>query len=984
MSLKRKGTLAFVALCTASAIASPAALADTDTTASPETDSSQPAASASVEQERQDQATPSDEQSSGQETSDAVETAPLDSEQSDDSDASDESDSSTSASEETLAANEIDATDTNGAADEIDATDTNGDANDSDGEQSTTQTLSVAATSVSHTLMASATSVSLAAADAPAASIQTGVATTISSSINTNKVVDVAGASTANGANIQIYDANTTAAQRWVLYYHDDSATYEIVNAVSGKALDIPGAKAYSGQVVQLYTRNGTLAQRWYAISAGGTYYRFASALDTSLFLDLKAASTANSTRLQLWTGNGTQAQLWSVSPVVQTVADGYYVIANTKSNMALDVSGASTANSANVWQYDQNGTMAQVWKVSFNAATGYYTLLSANSGKALDVKGASSTNGANVQQYTSNGTKAQLWTISLNTDGSFTILSATGGKALDVNGASTSAQANVQIYTANGTGAQKWSFTRLDHVVAEGAYLISAGVGSNKVLDVRGGNTAAGTNVDIYSQNGTNAQAWYIRPGTADQTYYIQNPYSGLYLNYASAVSGANVQLGTTAQLWTISFDTAGMHITPYGTTLALDVAGANAADYTNVQIYQSNGTPAQAFRLTSTDALSTGYYRFSTDLNNTYVIDVSGASRTAGTQVQIYENNDTNAQKFALAEVATNTYRIVNINSGMALTASSTTSGAAITQQTVSSSTLQQWRIIVQAGGSLGFALVANPNVALAVSSANALDSIPLTTASRSSSASQGWDPEALSSVTSNTTVSLSLTLSQMVALQRQGNPWISDYTDSNILNALDPSRQDQLEFADLRTVSTVTAAQINSFLNSTSSGRSGIFAGQGSAFINAAAKAGIDAVYLLAHAIWETGWGTSTLAQGYSYNGSTYYNFFGYGAFDADAVGNGTAYAVQAGWNSIANALTGGANIIADSYMYADTYPQYTLYSMKWDYDRTNATGSYGWHQYATDPNWAAHIAELMQEFYDYTGAAASYSYVTPVYR
>src|SRR6185295_6290723 len=55
------------------------------------------------------------------------------------------------------------------------------------------------------------------------------------------KCVDVAGAATANGTAIQLYDCNGTAAQRWTVGNDDGS-----IRAL-GKCLDVTAASTVSG-----------------------------------------------------------------------------------------------------------------------------------------------------------------------------------------------------------------------------------------------------------------------------------------------------------------------------------------------------------------------------------------------------------------------------------------------------------------------------------------------------------------------------------------------------------------------------------------------------------------------------------------------------------------------------------------------------------------------------------------------------------------
>ncbi|MGA6871121.1 ThuA domain-containing protein [Streptomyces pratensis] len=106
------------------------------------------------------------------------------------------------------------------------------------------------------------------------------------------------------------------------------------------------------------------------------------------------------------------------------------------------------------------------------------------------------------------------------------------GGKCVDVAGAASADGTQIQLYTCNGTAAQRWT-------VAEDRTLRALG----KCMDVSGGGTADGTKVQLYGCNGSGAQTW--APG-ADGT--LRNPQSGKCLD-AEGVSSAD---RTRLHLWT------------------------------------------------------------------------------------------------------------------------------------------------------------------------------------------------------------------------------------------------------------------------------------------------------------------------------------------------------------------------------------------------------------------------------------------------
>lgn len=92
--------------------------------------------------------------------------------------------------------------------------------------------------------------------------IATGVSMIITSAANKKLVTDVTGASTANGARVQLYSSNNTNAQKY-RFESIGNGTYKIVNINSGKMLDVAGGSTANGAALQQYTSNNTVAQQW-------------------------------------------------------------------------------------------------------------------------------------------------------------------------------------------------------------------------------------------------------------------------------------------------------------------------------------------------------------------------------------------------------------------------------------------------------------------------------------------------------------------------------------------------------------------------------------------------------------------------------------------------------------------------------------------------------------------------------------------------
>ncbi|MGE8033459.1 S-layer homology domain-containing protein [Lysinibacillus sp. NPDC093692] len=166
---------------------------------------------------------------------------------------------------------------------------------------------------------------------------------------------------------------------------------------------------------------------------------------------------------------------------------------------------------------------------------------------------------------------------------------------------------------------------------------------------------------------------------------------------------------------------------------------------------------------------------------------------------------------------------------------------------------------------------------------------------------------------------------------------------------------------------------------------------------AFIQAGVDHNVNAIYLLSHALHETGNGSSALANGIEVgldkdgkavmvttenrNSLTAikktYNVYGIGAIDANANKYGAERAYTNGWFTIKDAIIGGAQFVKDQYI---SKGQDTLYKMRWNPENPTV------HQYATHVMWAVLQAQKIYDMYELTGANTTTTLVfdVPVYQ
>ncbi|MFA7744137.1 N-acetylmuramoyl-L-alanine amidase [Salinicoccus roseus] len=232
--------------------------------------------------------------------------------------------------------------------------------------------------------------------------------------------------------------------------------------------------------------------------------------------------------------------------------------------------------------------------------------------------------------------------------------------------------------------------------------------------------------------------------------------------------------------------------------------------------------------------------------------------------------------------------------------------------------------------------------------------------------------------------TTLKYGISLEEAVDIQMnlraKPQAWVSgggwrDATRSEVEYYLNPANHTtdvwDYTYLDLNRAQNISTVELNNKLLN----NKGILHNQGTAFLQAANTHGVNEVYLISHALHETGNGQSTLAQGVrldengniSENGKLYYNMYGIAAYDHNPVLEGARYAQRMGWDTPAKAIIGGAQFISSGYF---NRGQNTLYAMRWN------PANPGTYQYATDVNWAYATARNLKNYYDQLGIRGQY--------
>ena len=466
-------------------------------------------------------------------------------------------------------------------------------------------------------------------------------------------------------------------------------------------------------------------------------FYTIHSAIDSSFALDVSGGSNHSGANVQLWSGNDTTAQTWYVS----RNEDGGYSIESLCSGLFLDVQWACLDSGANVWQYSATSTPAQKWKVVDRSEM-------ANHLKAKDMaeenetdRESSSLSEGDYSAATDQA--ADEGSFGANSpsdrDASYMLISECNGLALDVSGAVSANGTNIQCYSPNATAAQGFIFTKVD-ALPDGIYALKAFTDQSKMVEVKWGLRSIGSLVDLYEWNGTPAQKWKIEE-YSDGYYSFESVCSGLMLTSTDAETGAvslAEKLDSAAidsQKWSLSGNPAGgFCLVSKSSGLALDFKGGDTYNGNSVWAYAKNGSVAQGFILKQPATLvSDGYYTidlwatsyYGSKVGNAMRLDVDGASREAGANVQLYTGNGTRAQTFHIASNGDGTYTLNIPFSRKALDVryGGMTPGTNVQQWNRNGSDAQKWRIEYDGTGAVRIVSVLN-GLVLQVSGDSAVD--------------------------------------------------------------------------------------------------------------------------------------------------------------------------------------------------------------------------------------------------------------------
>ena len=293
----------------------------------------------------------------------------------------------------------------------------------------------------------------------------------IHTKLDDSKTLYVAGASTKDGANIEIRDAKRAAASQITVFARSDGTV--ILSPVnSSMAIEPKDKGAANRENVQQGTMSTKNTQTWKIQSDGKGYYYIRMSIRNRV-LTVQGNNTANGTNVYLYDKWNTTNRLFSLERVdsKRVVPNGIYTFTNLKNTkLRMEVTGGSTANRGNIRTATAVDDNRQKFKVAYKS-NGYYRISNVTSGKFLHVNTGKAKIGQNIMQYEKKEFDYQYFKLTdFNSTGTYTMLTKLGDYTVG-NGNRAWSGANVELAQHRNWLHERWDLTptttKKTHIVA-------------------------------------------------------------------------------------------------------------------------------------------------------------------------------------------------------------------------------------------------------------------------------------------------------------------------------------------------------------------------------------------------------------------------------------------------------------------------------------------------------------------------------------
>lgn len=280
--------------------------------------------------------------------------------------------------------------------------------------------------------------------------------------------LDIRGGTPVKSAQIQQYVVGDYPEQKWNFTYHSDGRYYVIRSNITDNGpfyLDVASPATGAHAKVKLWGSYSNPEEKWFIQKDGPNTYRFINGY-SGLCMDITGGSTELKAEVQVYPYKGTADQKWMLSRCgTKYFENGTYYITNQKSGLRLDIRGGTPAKSVQIQQSAASTSSSQKWKIEWDPYWSCYYVMCSNTSNGLfflDVASPSTGAHAKVKLWNVNTRPEERWVL-LPTGGStYRFINGYDNLCMDITGGSTASGADVQVYPYVFTDDQKWTLQKI------------------------------------------------------------------------------------------------------------------------------------------------------------------------------------------------------------------------------------------------------------------------------------------------------------------------------------------------------------------------------------------------------------------------------------------------------------------------------------------------------------------------------------------
>lgn len=204
---------------------------------------------------------------------------------------------------------------------------------------------------------------------------------------------------------------------------------YYIKNVNSQKYVEVVNADDRNGANVQQYQGNGNACQKWYVTNKGNNYITLKNGMAGGRMLDVENGYNTDGANIQIYQANNLDPQTFKV----KEISSGKYALLTKCSGetKAVDVYGWSTENGGNINQWTYNGGACQQFQ--FEAVSGS----GATNNSTTNTNTTNTNTTSTTEKIDSDGYPTQLMTFVNTSNGEFLTGGSSNNSAVSSNGTS-------------------------------------------------------------------------------------------------------------------------------------------------------------------------------------------------------------------------------------------------------------------------------------------------------------------------------------------------------------------------------------------------------------------------------------------------------------------------------------------------------------------------------------------------------------------